>query len=117
MIVPSTETYSLAKGFLNIKNAAHHFDSILQNRGINSRSRNLLTGYKKRLDWILNDVATELTPSSAEALKAEVQNYETLAFDAIADEMLLMSKEQREQFETLAIAFRKGEVKIHEGAK
>lgn len=108
MIVPKTEVYSLAKAFYHINNAAKHFESITANPMVTGNSRRRFKDYKRRLEWIISDVLTDLTAQSAEVMRKEVDTYETLAFDTVQDAMIGMTQDQRQMLEDVAQSILKG---------
>lgn len=109
------DTYTLARAFYKTENAAKHFESLLPSLDPRTKARKDFDGYVKKLRWVLNDVMTNLKPESREIFKAELHTWETLAFDSVESEMILMTLEQRLVFEQVAVAFRKGEMQLEEG--
>jgi hypothetical protein len=109
----SIDTYSLAKGFYNVSNAIKYFESVKDSPAVGPRAKNALNGIIKRLNWCINDILTNLPRESADLMRAEVCTWETLSFESVQDEMILMSQQQRAQFEIVAKAFRAGDITVN----
>lgn len=111
-VATKEQTYMLSKYFYFLKNAQHYLEAIANDDNTHSMSRRKFKDYASRIQWLFTDLYTRLDRESADMLKAETDTYETLVFDSVFQQMMLMSPQQREVFEECAIEFRKGLLKI-----
>ena len=85
----------------HLKMAKDHFESfILDNPGSNGAK--LFIGYKKRIDWIFNDLVTN--PSFSKEVRNGIfkeMNSDAFAVPAISEKVALLSPEQREIIENV----------------
>jgi hypothetical protein len=111
---PSLDTFSLAKGFYNVSNAIKYFESVKDSPAVGPKAKNALNGIIKRLEWCINDILTNLPRESADLMRSEVCNWETLAFESVFDEMVLMNQAQRANVEVMVKAYRLGDFEIQQ---
>lgn len=109
------DTYTLARAFYKVENAAKHFDSILPSIDPRCTAYGQFKGYVAKLRWILNDVVVRLEPGTRDIFKAEIHTWETLAFDDAESEMVLLDQDKRAIVADMIKALRKGELVLEEG--
>jgi hypothetical protein len=110
--LPAKSTYELAKGFYHVSNAIKYFESVKGEQHVSPKAKHVLNGLLNRLGWCLKDIMTNMSPASADLMREQVCTWETLAFDAVFDEMVLMSPEQRENCEVMVKAYREGAFEV-----
>jgi hypothetical protein len=110
--LPAKNTFDLAKGFYHISNAIKYFESVKDERAVSPKAKHVLNGLINRLQWCLRDIMTNMTPKSADLMREQVCTYETLSFDAVFDEMVLMNEAQRANVEVMVKAYREGAFEI-----
>jgi hypothetical protein len=106
--LPAKSTYDLAKGFYHVSNAIKYFESVKGEKSVSPKAKHVLGGLINRLEWCLRDIMTNMSPQSADLMREQVCTYETLAFDAVFDEMVLMNEAQRGNVEVMVKAYREG---------
>lgn len=93
----------------HLKMAAKHWDSF-QREHPGTKGAKLFSGYKRRIEWIVNDLITlPLLPQTVcDGIKTE-WNSDVFAVDAIAEKSALLNPEQRELVESIIDGMLKGE--------
>lgn len=94
----------------HIKQAFDHYeDFVRSNPG--TKGAMLFNQYKKRLEWIYNDMITHplLTPVVRTGIKQE-WNSDAFSVDAISEKAALLNPQQREVLENLIEQMMKGEL-------
>lgn len=100
---------NIVSGFHCIKQANDHWQSFeFDHKG--SKGAKVFEGYRKRLEWIVRDIATHpfLPESVREGIKAE-WNSDAFAPNAIAEKAALLNEEQRLLVEDLIDSMLAGE--------
>jgi hypothetical protein len=93
------ETYLIAKGFYNISNTAKYFDAIIKSKETLPPTKHIIGNYKKKLDWIINDITTTMTARVSHLFRKEMETFETLSFENVFDEMIAMTEDERLEIE------------------
>lgn len=109
MSIQKSDVFDIAKAFYDIENARKRLELVLDGK-IALSAKQKLSAYAKRLQWIITDMMTTLPKESAEIMRQQVCSWETISFESVFDEMILMSEQQRADFELFAQAYRKGEI-------
>lgn len=98
-------TYSLAKGLHHINIAKMYFDDIRS--GTSGEVKNVFNSYIQKCEWIMNNMKCRLTEENREALKAELDD--SISFEAINDQLIRLTPEQRAFIENIILAMVSGE--------
>jgi len=102
-------TYSLAKALHHINIAKMYFEDI--RTGTSGEVKNVFNQYILRCDWIMDNMKCRLTEENREALKKELED--SISFEAINDQLVRLTSEQRAFVENIILAMASGEeVKI-----
>jgi len=102
-------TYSLAKGLHHVNMAKMYFDDIKS--GTSGSVKNVFNQYVQKCDWIMDNMKCRLTEENREALKKELDD--SISFEAINDQLIRLTSEQRAFVEKIILAMASGEeVKI-----
>lgn len=106
------DTNLIAKAYYNVSNAAKFLHSVADGTQASPDAKRRLRGAANRLEWCIKDIKTSLTPETKAVFEKEIESWETLAFESVAESMLHMSHEQRVIMEEVAKAIRKGELQL-----
>lgn len=115
MTPPKEDTMLIAKSYTNITNALKMMEAVRDNRTIHHSSKNMLNNAINRLSWCLKDIMCTLTtPEAKDAFNAEIASWDSLAFEEVQSEMILMPVEQRLLVAPIVKAYRRGELQLIE---
>ena len=97
----------LTKGCYHIAIAKQYLEAFeVECRKEAKRQAKLWVG---KVDFLLNDVYSRLTPKGRELFKEEILRGDTLFFENISEMILKLNPDQREALEQLLTAMMKGE--------
>ena len=98
------DTYSLAKGLHHLNIAKQYFEDVRM--GCTGEVKNMFNGYINKCDWILNNVFDKLSNEKRKIYKEELSD--SLAIDAINDQLMMLDNAQRTEIEKMLEAILKG---------
>jgi hypothetical protein len=111
-MLPNKSTFEIAKSFYHISNAIKYLESVKDEKAVSPKARHVIGGLLNRLNWCVKDIMTNMSPASADLMREQVCSWETLAFDAVFDQMILMNEEQRSNCEVMVKAYREGAFEV-----
>lgn len=98
-------SYKLAKALHFNKCSREYFEMLrLDAKG---ETKLLFQNCIQRLDWVYHNIYDRLSENSREILRTEMQD--SLAFDEIMNQLILLQPEQRSLIENIISALNKGE--------
>ncbi len=103
---------SLAKGIYSMQKAKEYFQSVKSSHNIAPHAKGFLGAMLNKIGWCLTEMKLKLNPAELKVFNAEVITGDSILFDAVFDEMIRMSPEQRDLMEQVAIGIRKGEIQF-----
>ena len=92
-------TFSLAKGLHYTIFAADYFKDVIRQEQLIGSSKNTVTGWVNRLDWIIKDVFSQMRPRAAQLLREELKNRDIAGIDSILNMVIALNEEQRSEVE------------------
>lgn len=98
-------TYSIAKAFNNLTIARQYLDDA--KRSNKGAVKDLFNSYILKIDWIINNVSSRLSSESRKILNEELSD--SLCLDAINDNLMHLSLEDRLRVEHITNSMKKGE--------
>ena len=98
------DTYSLAKGLHHINIAKQYFEDV--KIGCTGTLKNTFGSYINKCDFILNNIYDKLGTETRRVYKEEM--VDSLALDAINDQLIMMDNDQRLKVEDVINAIGKG---------
>lgn len=110
----STQTFLLAKSYYNISNAIRYLTDIKSAPKVSPYAKTLVSAILIKLEWCIKTTMANLGPEAAASFRQELLSYDTVVFDSIFDQLVMLTQQQREEVEDIIIAYRKGELKISE---
>jgi hypothetical protein len=101
------ETESLTKGVYYLKCAIEFVEDFKRSCLVQARGDAMV--WVNKLNWVLNDIYSALTPESRERFKKEIAYGDVFYFPEMSQKLLQMTPAQREMMEMIAGEILKGE--------
>ena len=105
-----TEVMTLAKGIYSLNKAKEYFSSVKSSPNVGFTAKGFLAMILDKIMWIINAMRLRMGDENRDVFNAEITKGDSIQFDAVFDEMILMSPEQRDIVERMVKGLRKGEV-------
>lgn len=109
-----SEVITLAKGLYSMNKAMQYYEALMASPNIATHAKYFLASIQNKLSWCVREAGMRVDPENRSVFDAEISRGDTIQFDAVFDEMVNMTPEQRNILELVAAAIRKGEVKFVE---
>lgn len=91
-------TYAIAKGMHHVAAASFYFDLTIVEAKATGSAKDVLNGYKNKLEWIKRDLITRISTDEAkDTLRTELQD--PLWLDCMADSLIALREENRQKVE------------------
>lgn len=101
-----------ARAMVNIRNAKEYLE-VLKKEKVSPVMKSVLKSYEIKLNWIINDFHTRVSPETSALLKDQMFNMDsTLQIENINAELMDTTKEQREIIEQFIIDLKANKVQV-----